>query len=128
MSKNSTNFSANNKNNPKLKQNAQSLRANMTPEEKHLWFDFLAKLPVTVNRQKVVGGHIVDFYCAKAKLVIELDGQYHSFEETSAKDAKRDAALNSLGITVVRFKNKQINEDFHSVCDKIYRLIFENEN
>ena len=46
----------------------------MTKEEKHLWYDFLNLLPVTVNRQKIIGNYIVDFFCASAKTVIELDG------------------------------------------------------
>ena len=50
--------------NPKLKRNAQKLRREMTKEERHLWYDFLKQLPVTVNRQKVIGHYIVDFYCA----------------------------------------------------------------
>ena len=60
--------------NRKLVANAQKLRKNMTPEEKHLWYDFLKKLPVTVNRQKNIGNYIVDFYIPSARLVIELDG------------------------------------------------------
>ena len=59
--------------NSKLTPNAKILRKNMTKEERHLWYDFLKLLPITVNRQKVVGNYIVDFYCAEAKLVIELD-------------------------------------------------------
>ena len=58
-------------NNPKLKRNAQKLRREMTKEERRLWYDFLKQLPITVNRQKVIGPYIVDFYCASAKLVIE---------------------------------------------------------
>ena len=67
-------------NNPQLKTLAQNLRRNMTEEERHLWFDFLRLLPVTFQRQKVIGPYIVDFYCAKAKMVVEIDGAQH-FEE-----------------------------------------------
>ena len=63
--------------NPALRPNAQALRRNMTKEERHLWYDFLKGLPATFNRQKVMGKYIVDFYCASAKLVIELDGSQH---------------------------------------------------
>ena len=63
-----------------LKTNAQKLRKNMTRQERHLWYDFLKKLPITVNCQKVIGKYIVDFYCAGAKTVIELDGSQH-YEE-----------------------------------------------
>ena len=61
-------------NNPQLTKNAKVLRKNMTKEERHLWYDFFKTLPITVNRQKVIGNYIVDFYCANAKIVIELDG------------------------------------------------------
>ena len=60
-----------------LTQNSQELRRNMTKEEKHLWYDFLKKLPITVNRQRKMGSYIADFYIAKCKLVIELDGSQH---------------------------------------------------
>ena len=60
--------------NEKLVPNAQALRKNMTPEEKHLWYDFLKRLPVTVNRQKNIGNYIVDFYISSACIVIEIDG------------------------------------------------------
>ena len=64
-------------NNSRLTGNAQKLRREMTEEERHLWYDFLKELPVTVNRQKVIGRYIVDFYCAEAKLVSEIDGTQH---------------------------------------------------
>ena len=64
----------NENNNPELTHIAQNLRKNMTKEERHLWYDFLKKLPITIQRQKVIGQYIVDFYCASAKLVIEIDG------------------------------------------------------
>ena len=64
-------------NNSRLTGNAQKLRREMTEEERHLWYDFLKGLPVTVNRQKVIGRYIVYFYCAEAKLVIEIDGTQH---------------------------------------------------
>ena len=59
-------FIMNKTNNPKLKTNAQELRKNMTKEERHLWYDCLKELPITINRQKVIGNYIVDFYCADA--------------------------------------------------------------
>ena len=74
----------------------------MTKEERHLWYDFLKELPVNFNRQKVIGNYIVDFYCAKAKIVIELDGSQHYFDEGREKDLKRDRFLSSLGLTVLR--------------------------
>ena len=110
-------------NNPKLKHNAQKLRREMTKEERRLWYDFLKQLPVTVNRQKVIGQFIVDFYCASAKLVIELDGSQHYEDEGVVSDRERDHALNKLGITVVRYSNDDINRNFDGVCaDLLKRL------
>ena len=106
-------------NNPKLRGNAQKLRREMTKEERRLWYDFLKRLPVTVNRQKVIGHHIVDFYCASRKLVIELDGSQHYENEGVASDRERDHALRQLGITVVRYSNDDINRNFNGVCDDL---------
>ncbi len=108
-------------NNPKLKNNAQKLRREMTEEERRLWYDFLKQLPVTVNRQKVIGRYIVDFYCASAGLVIELDGSQHYEDEGSASDRERDAALSQLGITVVRYSNNDVRHNFAGVCDDLLR-------
>lgn len=111
-------------NNPKLRKNAQKLRREMTKEERRLWYDFLKQLPVTVNRQKVIGSYIVDFYCASRKLVIELDGSQHYENEGSAADRERDHALNQLGITVVRYSNDDVNRKFDGVCvDLLSRLV-----
>ena len=77
--------------NKKLIGNAKSLRNRMTKEERHLWYDFLKDLPITVHRQKVLGKYIADFYIASAKIVIELDGSQHYEEENRRKDAERDA-------------------------------------
>ena len=67
----------NNQHNGELVANAQKLRKAMTKEERHLWYDCLKLLPVTVHRQKILGNYIVDFYIASAKMVIELDGSQH---------------------------------------------------
>ena len=76
-------------NNYRLTGNAKALRKNMTKEERHLWYDFLKTLPFTINRQKVIGMYIVDFYCAEAKLVIELDGSQHYSDGGQQTDKKR---------------------------------------
>ena len=110
-------------NNPELRKNAQSLRREMTKEERHLWYDFLKRLPVTVNRQKVIGHYIVDFYCASRKLVIELDGSQHYQNESAAADLERDRALNQLGITVVRYSNNDVNRNFDGVCADLLRRL-----
>ena len=111
----------NNKNNPPLTANAKTLRRNMTKEERHLWYDFLKGLPVTVNRQKVIGSYIVDFYCAKANIVIELDGSQHFSKAGKQTDVQRDKFLNGLGITVLRYSNLDINTNFRDVCEDILK-------
>lgn len=110
-------------NNPKLTGNAKNLRKNMTKEERHLWYDFLKTLPVTVNRQKVIGRYIVDFYIASSKIVIELDGSGHYEDSGIKNDAKRDEFLNSLGIKVLRYSNLDINQKFGNVCHDILNNI-----
>ena len=105
--------------NPKLTGFSQNLRVNMTKEEKHLWYDFLKKLPVNFYRQKVIGNYIVDFYCSSKKIVIELDGSQHYEEENREKDILRDNYLNSLGLTVLRYTNLDIHNDFDAVCRDI---------
>lgn len=97
----------------------------MTKEERHLWYDFLKNLPVTVNRQKIIGNYIVDFYCAKAKIVIELDGSQHYFKQGSKNDSIRDEYLNSLGIAVLRYSNLDIKKNFSGVCDDILKHILK---
>ena len=98
---------------------AQQLRKEMTSEEKHLWYDFLKKLPCTVNRQKNIGNFIVDFYIASKSIVIEIDGRQHDMPEHSEKDSERDFELSKLGIKVLRYTNKSINKNFTDVCDDI---------
>ncbi len=91
----------------------------MTKEEKHLCYDFLKQLPMTVHRQKVIGNYIVDFYIASCNTVIELDGSQHYEDEMIAKDTKRDFYLNSLGISVLRYSNLDVNKNFEEVCKDI---------
>ena len=113
----------NEKSNPKLTGISKMLRRNMTKEEKHLWYDFLKQLPQTINRQKVIGPYVVDFYCACARLVIELDGSQHYEENERLKDQERDVYLRELGITVVRYTNLDIHKKFDAVCADIVRRI-----
>ena len=102
--------------NKKLTTYAQTLRKEMTPEEKHLWYDFLMKIPWTVNRQKVFGNYIVDLYIASANLVIEVDGGQHNDEETILRDKERDAWFRERGITVLRYSNLEVKLNFNLVC------------
>ena len=110
-------------NNPKLRKNAQKLRREMTKEERQLWYDFLKQLPVTVSRQKVLYRYIVDFYCASAKLAIEIDGSQHYESEGAASNHERDRVLNRLGITVVRYSNDDVNRNFDGVCADLLRRL-----
>jgi very-short-patch-repair endonuclease len=114
----------NENNNPELTHIAQNLRKNMTKEERHLWYDFLKKLPITIQSQKVIGKYIVDFYCASANLVTEIDGSQHYEPEHIKSDVIRDKYLEKLGLVVKRYANNEINEDFDSVCLDIFHLIF----
>ncbi|MCR5337572.1 MAG: alpha/beta hydrolase fold domain-containing protein [Lachnospiraceae bacterium] len=102
-----------------LLDNARKLRRNMTKEERHLWFDFLKPLPETIYRQKIIGRYIVDFYCAKSNIVIELDGSQHYDEEAQKKDKERDLYLEDLGITVLRYTNLEVDQNFRAVCEDI---------
>ena len=108
------------KHNKKIVANAKELRKNMTKEERHLWYDYLRNYPVRVLRQKIIGDYIVDFCCTSAKIVIELDGSQHYEESDRAADAKRDAYLRSLGLTVLRYSNADVNQRFDSVCEDIW--------
>lgn len=98
---------------------AKELRKNMTRQERHLWYDFLRCYPIRFQRQKTIGNYIVDFYCHSARLVIELDGSQHYFEDGIGKDKERDEFFNKLGLKVLRFSNREIDEDFKGVCECI---------
>ena len=105
--------------NKKLTGFSQELRKKMTEEEKHLWYDFFKLLPCTVNRQKVIGPYIADFYYAEKGIVVELDGSQHYEEVAEKKDQERDEYMKSLGLTVLRYTNLQIHRHFKAVCQDI---------
>ena len=107
------------KHNKQLVPLAKELRKKMTKEERHLWYDFLRDYPIRFSRQKVLGKFIVDFYSAKAHLVIELDGSQHYEEENKEKDAERTAFLENYGLTVIRIPNNEVNTNFIGVCEYI---------
>jgi len=104
------------KHNKMLSENAKLLRNNMTKEEKHLWYDYLKNCPVRFSRQKVLGRYIADFYSAKAKLVIELDGVQHYESENRIYDEKRTDFLEQYGLKVIRIPNNEINTNFEGIC------------
>lgn len=106
---------------------ARALRKNMTPEEKHLWYDYLSKYPDRFQRQKPIGNYIADFYCAKAKLVVELDGSGHYSDEQIAYDRERTEYMKGLGITVVRFNNVDVAKKFRGVCVAIDEAVKERK-
>ena len=106
-----------------LKTKAKKLRNNMTKEERHLWYDFLKEYGVHFYRQKPIGSYIVDFYCARVRLVIEIDGSEHYEDEEMKYDRTRTEYLNSLGIKVLRFSNLDIWNNFRGVCMRIDEIV-----
>ena len=118
------------KHNESIVATAKMLRKNMTREEKHLWYDFLNKYPIKFTRQKVLGKYIADFYCAKAKLVIEIDGSQHYTEQGKEYDENRTEYLRQFDLTVIRFKNDLVMNEFFAVCNfidnEVKRKLAEN--
>ena len=100
---------------------AKNLRRNMTKQERHLWYDFLSAYHIRFYKQRPIGGYIVDFYCSSAKLVVELDGGQHYSEEGIHYDKERDDYLESLGLKVIRFTDRDIEQNFAGVCELIQR-------
>ncbi|MBR4077874.1 MAG: endonuclease domain-containing protein [Oscillospiraceae bacterium] len=113
------------KHNSALTENARALRKNMTKEERHLWYDFLRDYPVRFLRQKVIDNYIVDFYCHKARLIIELDGSQHYEKEGLLKDKIRTERIERRKLTVIRIPNNEVNENFEGVCEHIDLLVKE---
>ena len=98
---------------------AKELRRQATPQENHLWYDFLHNYPARFQRQKTIGSFIVDFYCHAARLVIEIDGSQHYEPQGQAYDEERTASLRQYGLEVLRFSNREIDREFRAVCEKI---------
>ena len=98
---------------------AKALRKNMTPWERKLWYEYLRQYPVRFQRQKASGDYIVDFYCAKAGLVIELDGGGHYTAEQADKDRVRTAELEAMHLTILRICNLDLDRNFSGVCEYI---------
>ena len=106
-----------------LIERAKELRRNMTKQEKHLWYDFLQRYPVKIYKQRVIDTFIADFYCHKARLVIELDGSQHYTLENKSYDTSRTAILEKYGLKVLRFDNRDVDDEFDGVCRVIDREI-----
>lgn len=102
-----------------LVQKARKMRKEMTPQERHLLYDFLRVYPQKFLRQKPIAEYIVDFYCNEAKLAIELDGSQHYEDDGKRYDDLRTRVLNENGIKVLRFSNYDINTSFDAVCEMI---------
>ena len=102
--------------NNKMLETARKLRREMTPQERKLWNVFLKSYPVKIYRQRIIESYVVDFYCAKAKLVIELDGPIHEREQSMHHDINRDERLQAYGLEVFRISNHDIEKHFSSVC------------
>ena len=98
---------------------AKALRKNATPQENHLWYDFLSNYEIRFQRQKAIDNFIADFYCHRAKLIIEIDGSQHYSEEGRQKDDFRTEILENYDLKVIRFTNRQINTNFQGVCEYI---------
>ena len=98
---------------------AKTLRKNMTPWERKLWYEFLRDYPIRFQRQKAIGNYIVDFYCAKAGLVIELDGGGHYTAEQTEKDNIRTKDLANMKLSVIRICNLDVDRNFLGVCEHI---------
>ena len=109
--------------NPALIKHARAMRKEMTPPEKHLWYNCLRHLPVKFRRQRPFGRYIVDFYSPALKLVIEVDGESHFTDEGAAYDQERTRCLESAGLTVVRFTNDEVLHQLEAVFDRISRII-----
>ncbi len=113
------------KKNNNLLDKAKELRRNMTPQEKHLWYDFLQQYPIKIYKQRIIDNFIADFYCHQARLIIELDGSQHYTPEGKSYDKARTQALAQYGLHVLRFSNRDIDDHFNGVCHMIDKTIKE---
>ena len=104
---------------------AREMRRHMTPEESKLWFGFLKRYPIRFVRQKRIAGYIADFYCAKGKLIIEVDGIHHYTPKQREDDEKRSKVLMDWGYAVFRIDNDWIKNNFYEVCKYIDEMVME---
>ncbi len=114
--------------NQKLTPLAQALRKNQAKEEGLLWYRFLRKYPLRFRRQYTIGNYIVDFYCHKAKLAIELDGSQHYDTKAEEYDQKRSSYLKSQGVVVLRYSNLDLLRNFSGVCEHIDKNVKQRES
>ena len=109
--------------NHKLLDRAKELRRELTPQERHLWYDFLQHYPVKVYKQRIIDSFIADFYCASARLVIEVDGSQHFTPDGLRRDVARTEIIERYDLLVVRYTNHEIDAQFDAVCNHIMHLI-----
>ncbi len=107
--------------NKNLKQRSRQLRKSMTDAERHLWVKIRMKQlkGYQFYRQKPIGDYIVDFFCPRAKLVIEVDGSQHSSDEMTEYDRIRDEHIRSLGLRVLRFTNTEVLTNIEGIIESI---------
>jgi very-short-patch-repair endonuclease len=91
----------------------------MTPAERKLWYEFLSTFKHRALKQRPTDGFIADFYIAKLKLVIELDGEQHYESDQQIYDAERTKVFEGYGLTVIRFTNHEVMKSFEGVCETI---------
>jgi very-short-patch-repair endonuclease len=106
-----------------LKARSRDLRRDPTPAERKLWFDFLSSYFEQFSRQKPLGNYVADFYCARHRLVIELDGDSHFNATGERYDERRTETLGLHGIRVIRFTNAEVLQQFEGVCARIEELL-----
>lgn len=111
--------------NKKLTNIAKSMRKEMTPHERKLWFLFLRNYPIKIYKQRIIDSYVVDFYCDRAKLVIEVDGSQHFEPDEHKNDCIRTENLSKYGLLVLRYSNREIDRQFREVCEQIHRVIME---
>jgi len=99
---------------------ARSLRREMTEQERKLWFRYLRDFQKKFKRQVTLGYYIADFYCAEKKIAVELDGSQHYFPEGEDYDERRDEYIKKMGITILRYSNNDIDNNFEVVCRDIF--------
>ena len=114
--------------NGKLTPYAQKLRKNMTKEERRLWYEYLGTYPYRFRRQVAFGNYILDFYCAAAKLAVELDGSQHYSPEGQQYDENRSAYFEGQGIRVLRFSNGDVMRNLSGACQTIDMVVRERTN
>ncbi len=102
---------------------ARKLRKEATPWEQKLWYEFLRDYPVKFRRQAALDNYIADFYCFKAKLIIELDGSQHFEKGNNKKDDYRTERLEKHGLMVLHIPNNDVDENFYGVCEYIDGLV-----